>query len=217
MKEQETYMAQLKERNRIAREIHDHVGHTLTRAILQLGALFTIYKEEPLHSQLSDLKETLDLSMNNIRAGVHDLHDESIDLEMAFLQITEPLKERYTLELETDFENNISGDLKNVVIGVVKEAVSNIIKHSTNDTVRITFRKHPSMYQLVICDYMQGEQGRSVPDFEYEDQRGMGLANIENRVYSVGGKVQISKGKEFRIFITIPRKSTNEKGTGGLV
>ena len=47
LEEQDTeiYMATLKERNRIAREIHDNVGHMLSRAILQMGALSTVYEE----------------------------------------------------------------------------------------------------------------------------------------------------------------------------
>ncbi len=42
----EIYLATLRERNRIAREIHDNVGHMLSRSILQVGALATICKEE---------------------------------------------------------------------------------------------------------------------------------------------------------------------------
>ena len=45
----EIYLATLRERNRIAREIHDNVGHMPSRSILQMGALITIHKEEPLH------------------------------------------------------------------------------------------------------------------------------------------------------------------------
>ena len=52
----EVYNAQLSERNRIAREIHDNVGHTLSRAILQMGALLAIHKEEPVHSELEGVR-----------------------------------------------------------------------------------------------------------------------------------------------------------------
>lgn len=55
----EIYLATLRERNRIAREIHDNVGHMLSRSILQMGALITIHKEEPLHGQLAGVGETL--------------------------------------------------------------------------------------------------------------------------------------------------------------
>ncbi len=40
-------------------EIHDNVGHMLSRSILQMGALITIHKEEPLHGQLAGVGETL--------------------------------------------------------------------------------------------------------------------------------------------------------------
>ena len=53
------YMATLKERNRIAREIHDNVGHTLTRSILQLGAIKAINTEPVLKKPLDDLHSSL--------------------------------------------------------------------------------------------------------------------------------------------------------------
>ena len=77
----EIHLATLQERNRIAREIHDNVGHMLSRAILQMGALQTIHREEPLHGQLMQINDTLGEAMNSIRESVHDLHNESLDLK----------------------------------------------------------------------------------------------------------------------------------------
>ncbi|MBR1742961.1 MAG: hypothetical protein IJ733_14055 [Lachnospiraceae bacterium] len=205
-KDQEIYTAQLQERNRIAREIHDHVGHMLTRAILQLGALFTIYKEEPLHTQLSKVKDTLDLAMKSIRTSVHDLHDESVDIEDAVRQIVEPLKERYFLRLEMDMGKNVPAEIRYVMMGVVKEAVSNILKYSTNDAVDIHLQEHPAMYQFVVHDYLREGKNRGISVFEFSDHRGMGLMNMKSRVESVGGNIRISKGEDFRIFITIPKR-----------
>ena len=98
----EIYAATLRERNRIAREIHDNVGHMLSRAILQMGALSTVYEEEPLHGQLLKVNDTLNLAMNNIRESVHDLHDDSVDLKQALLEATREMKQHYHLELEYD-------------------------------------------------------------------------------------------------------------------
>lgn len=83
----EIHLATLQERNRIAREIHDNVGHMLSRAILQMGALQTIHQEEPLHGQLLQINDTLGEAMNSIRESVHDLHNESLDLRQALLDI----------------------------------------------------------------------------------------------------------------------------------
>lgn len=70
----EIYLATLRERNRIAREIHDNVGHMLSRSILQVGALATICKEETIRQQLAGINDTLNQAMNSIRESVHDLH-----------------------------------------------------------------------------------------------------------------------------------------------
>lgn len=199
-KDDEVYLGRLKERNRIAREIHDNVGHMLTRAILQLGALIAICKDETLKNGLKDLKETLDTAMNNIRNSVHDLRDEAIDIPSAVEEIAAPLKDR-NLKLEIDISSDVDKDVKYAIIGVVKEAVSNIIKHSDNENVDITLIEHPAMYQLVIRDYGEKSgQNRSLNDIDYS---GMGLDNIRARVNGVGGNVHITNDDGFRIFVTI--------------
>ena len=66
----EIYLATLKERNRIAREIHDNVGHMLTRSILQLGALSVINKDETVGEAINDLSGTLNTAMTSIRSSV---------------------------------------------------------------------------------------------------------------------------------------------------
>lgn len=67
MKEYEVYTATLAERNRIAREIHDNVGHLLSRAILQVGALQAICKQENLLEPMNVLQDSLNHAMNSIR------------------------------------------------------------------------------------------------------------------------------------------------------
>ena len=76
----EIYAATLKERNRIAREIHDHVGHMLSRAILLTGAMKTVFRDPSAKEPLSQLEDTLNTAMNNIRESVHDLHNEAVNL-----------------------------------------------------------------------------------------------------------------------------------------
>ena len=139
LEEQDTeiYMATLKERNRIAREIHDNVGHMLSRAILQMGALSTVYEEEPLHGQLLKVNDTLNLAMNNIRESVHDLHDDSVDLKQALLEATREMKQHYHLELEYDMSQNVPRKVKYCFIAAVKEAMSNIVKYSNGDRIEI--------------------------------------------------------------------------------
>ena len=206
----EIYNAQLSERNRIAREIHDNVGHTLSRAILQMGALLAIHKEEPVHGQLEEVRQTLDSAMNNIRSSVHDLHDDSIDVKASIGQMVELLKPDHNINMDIDIGDDMARPIKYAVIGITKESISNINKHSKNKDVTISLNEHPSMYQLVIHDYnsskeKQDSKGNSFSNSSPEHEVGMGLENIRSRVESVNGTLTISTDNGFRIFVTIPK------------
>ena len=82
-----------KNANRIAREIHDNVGHMLTRALLQTGALAVCIKEESLKASVAALQETLDSAMTSIRSSVHKLHDDAIPLKSLCRTGLQPLKD----------------------------------------------------------------------------------------------------------------------------
>lgn len=209
----EIHNAQLAERNRIAREIHDNVGHTLSRAILQMGALLAIHKEEPVHSELEGVRQTLDDAMNNIRSSVHNLHDDSIDVAANIRQLSEPLKQNYKLSVDIDIGQDMPRTIKYAVIGITKECISNIIKHSHNEAVDIKLYEHPSMYQLIIHDYTNKDSSDTSDQQSSKTtksqiggagERGMGLENIQNRADSVDGTLNISSDNGFRIFVTIP-------------
>ena len=77
----EIYAATLKERNRIAREIHDNVGHLLSRSILITGTAKALNASDALSPVLDNLDHSLNQAMTSIRSSVHDLHDESLNLE----------------------------------------------------------------------------------------------------------------------------------------
>lgn len=211
--DQEVYVATLKERNRIAREIHDNVGHILTRTILQMGALMTIHKkDEKLHEQLNLVKENLDVAMNNVRESVHDLHDESVDLKQAITEITDGLAGRFEYRFVYDVSEHVDKRYKYALIGIVKEGVSNILKHSTNSYAEVILREHPSMYQLVIHDYDKHLQEASTTQekreepVRYQKSDGIGLQNINDRVHGLGGHVTIDTNNGFKVFVTIPKE-----------
>ncbi len=195
----EIHLAMLKERNRIAREIHDNVGHMLSRSILQTGAMTAVNKSEELREPLSNLKNTLADAMDSIRRSVHDLHDESVDLHSQILKIIEGLSS-YEVQFDYDISEQTPAGMKYCFIAVVKEAVSNIIKHSSATKIYIVVREHPAFYQLLIQDNGKGSHtGVS---------EGMGLSGMEDRVNSLGGTFHVSSGNGFRIFISI-QKNTN--------
>ena len=203
----EIYLATLRERNRIAREIHDHVGHMLSRSILQIGALATVHKEEPLHEQLGQVNETLNQAMTNIRESVHDLHDDSIDLKQAITEATKVLRNQYTVTIDYDMSPGVPRNVKYCIIATVKEAVNNILKHSNADKVLLILREHPGFFQLSIED-----NGTNLPSSEEKllEKGGIGLSNMRERVEALHGVFRISLEKGFRVSFSIPREKRRD-------
>ena len=194
----EIYLATLKERNRIAREIHDNVGHMLSRSILQIGALKTVHKEEPLYGQLSSINDTLNQAMNSIRESVHDLHDDSIDLRQATLEATKEMRENYKVHIDYDMSKSVPRNVKYCFIAIIKEAMSNVVKHSNADTIGIILREHPGFYQLLIED--NGTKKAT------STGEGIGLSNMRERVEALNGTIRIQNENGFKLFITVKKE-----------
>ncbi len=190
----ELYAATLQERNRIAREIHDNVGHMLTRSILQVGAIKTINTNEVLAEPLEGLHETLNTAMTNIRNSVHDLHDESLDLKSAINEIIESV-DKFNVTLQYDMGYDVPKSIKYCFISITKEAVNNALKHSNGTKLDIIIQEHPAFFQLLIHDN-GSESTLGVSE-------GIGLTNMRDRVKSLGGNIKISSDNGFKILVSI--------------
>lgn len=202
--DQQVHLATLTERNRIAREIHDNVGHLLSRAILLLGAINTVNTDEKLAPQLNMLANTLDESMAKMRASVHDLHDDSIDLRKNFEDIMGELKD-YSVSTELDFDEEYPTDVKLSLIGILKEAVTNILKHSNGDTISVILHRNYSFCTLSVTDNgtMTSEEKEAVA---MGDSGGIGLNNIKNRAHALGGEAYFYTNDGFTVFARLPLK-----------
>ena len=166
-----------------------------------------------MHGQLTSVKDNLDVAMNNIRESVHDLHDESVDLKQAVIDIADGMKGHFDYHVEYDIQDKVDKQYKYAMIGIVREGVSNILKHSKNSNVDLILREHPGMYQLIIHDYnaIQREAPKAVceQDDMFEKQfkgGGIGLQNIQDRASGLKGHVVISTDRGFRIFVTLPKR-----------
>lgn len=202
----EINLATLQERNRIARDIHDSVGHLLSSSILQTGALMATCQDDVLKESLNTLKITLSQGMNSIRDNIHDLHDESLDLYCE----TTVLINNFgfcPIALEYDIEGSPDKKIKYAFIAIIKEALSNIMKHSDASQVHITVREHPALYQLIVKD--NGTKKDLKPE------GGIGLKNIMDRVKSLSGNVNISNENGFVVFISVPREGSYENCNRG--
>ena len=207
----EIYAATLKERNRIAREIHDNVGHLLSRSILITGAAKAINTSETLSPVLDNLDHSLNQAMTSIRTSVHDLHDESLNLK----EVSESLTSEFTfcpVTLDYDMGFEVPREIKYCFISIIKEAFSNVTRHSNATLVQITMREHPALYQLCIEDNGTLPENMTISTHgsnTHFSNKGIGLSNMRERLKVLNGNLQITVQQGFRLFITIPKEQEN--------
>lgn len=184
----------LQERNRIAREIHDNVGHKLTSAILQISALDT--SPSSSSGALEQIQETLEEAMHEVRKSIHQMHDESL----SFRNALERMVDKFTfcpVHLSLHYQAEPPARIYYVLLMVSREALSNTAKHSNAKRMDIHFREDKKKYHLLIRDN---------GTLQHEGQVGMGLLSMEERILSLGGSFYFNKDKGFRIFMQIPKE-----------
>lgn len=202
--DREIHMAMLAERSRISREIHDNVGHMLSRAIVLLGAIRTVNKNDIIDEHLITLAETLDSAMEEMRTSVHDIHNDSIDLEKNILDIIAKIPERFNVNYDLDIDQSLNSRYSMALIAICREAVSNILKHSNGDDIQITVHEHPGFVSMMIHD--NGCVSIKTREMlEMNKDTGIGLTNIISRVEELKGNIHISGESGFKIFLTIPK------------
>lgn len=201
----EIEVATLAERNRIAREIHDNVGHLLTRSILQVSALLVVHSQnQELKEPLSAVKATLTDAMDNVRQSVHDLHEESVDLKYQLTRLTEDFT---FCPVQLTFDSGpLSKELNYTVIAIVREALSNIARHSNATQAFVSVLEHPSLYQLQIRDNGTVLPRQALDTASLSFGGGIGLSNMEERIRAFDGNFYIDCTNGFRIFISIPKR-----------
>ena len=205
----EIYTARLKERNRIAREIHDNVGHMLTRAVVQMQAILVVNKDENVKPLLESVNNTVNEAMTNIRRSVHELHDDSIDLSIGINELAAVLKDNFEVNVTTSLESPVPNETKIQILGIIKEAVTNIAKHSNGNRVDIEAIENVTFWRIEVFDNGKSSKLELSGNSDFAalgGDHGIGLSNINSRAASLGGRTMVTGGEDgFKIMVTIPK------------
>ena len=207
----EVELATLAERARIAREIHDNVGHQLTRASLQTEALRVVHANEPgVAADFADVKRTVDEALQLVRSSVHALNDNAANLSVQLERIVEGARSDGGPQIELEvLAEHAPANVANCFAAVLREALSNAIRHACAQTVTVRCMEHPSFYQLIVTDDGAGgaqASGRNVTG-------GMGLGSMRERVEALGGTFTAGPragAGGWRVFATVPKQQGNE-------
>lgn len=207
----EVELATLAERARIAREIHDNVGHQLTRASLQTEALRVVHANEPgVAADFADVKRTVDEALQLVRSSVHALNDNAANLSVQLERIVEGARSDGGPQIELEvLAEHAPANVANCFTAVLSEALSNTMRHACAQTVTVRCMEHPSFYQLIVTDDGAG----GVQASSRGTAEGMGLGSMRERVEALGGTFTAGPragAGGWRVFATVPKQQGDE-------
>lgn len=196
----------LNERNRISRDLHDSVGHTLSTLVIQLAAISKLTEDSaPEASEmLTQLHQFSKDGLANVRQVIHELKPQHYT-KIAFIEQVHNIISDFELNssIRVYFNNNqllweLSPEQEVVFIRTIQEFLSNSNKHSGATEVRIQCHFTDSSVILTMAD-----NGRGTDEIKPQ----MGLTGMKERTKLLGGRVQVqsSINKGFKIRIVLPK------------
>jgi len=203
-----------RERTRIAKDIHDHLGANLTRiSLLSQAAYGDLDHSTSAAEQLDRIYETsreLTRSMDEIVWAVNPQHD-TLDSLASYLgnfaqEYLVSLGIRCRLEVPLHLPHwPINAEMRHHVFLAFKEALHNVVKHAKAREVSVHLKPHASGFNVIIRDDGKGFDPAAVPE---RTGRGNGLKNMRQRLEKLGGHCEIHSspgaGTEIRFFIQVP-------------
>lgn len=190
--------AQEDERKRVARELHDELGQTLTALSLHSEALRVFIPGNPERAleQLSNIRELtgkITQQMYDLILALRPAVLDDMGLATAIKSLSERLLTDSGIEFELDssrLTQRLPPSIEITLYRIFQEAISNIIRHSGADYVKITLAQHDSVFEGEIEDNGHGFNPAEISQ-DANIPRGLGLLGMQERMAQCGGSLEI--------------------------
>lgn len=186
--------ASLIERERIARDLHDLLGHTLTLVSLKADLVERLVESDPQRArrELQSLQSSSREALADIRATLSGLTVTTVEAE---------LKNAISALDTAGISLQIRGDVpqlnapQDAAFGLMlREAITNVIRHSSASAVEIRFAREDGVYSLAVSD--NGEAAAV--------QEGNGLNGLRRRLEQVGGMLTVRQRDGVHLRAMVP-------------
>lgn len=189
-----------KERQRIARDLHDTLGHKLSLIGLKsdLAGKLVTFDQEGAERELTDIRETASSALKEVRELVSDMSSTNVEKELHRVRkILQAAHIDLVVHGNPAFANE-SPLIENVLGMCMKEAVTNVVKHSYAKTCEITFANKGDAFEIEVKDDGIGIPGNG------EHLPGSGLEGMQERLTFVDGNLHLAKEKGTSLTISVP-------------
>ncbi|OQY21038.1 MAG: hypothetical protein B6I34_07910 [Anaerolineaceae bacterium 4572_32.1] len=203
-------LATSRERNRLSRELHDTLAHSLSALVVELGAVRALLRSgdtTQAEEELARAQEVAREGLNEARRAILDLRAaplETLGLSGALRQAVSDFEERSgvpaTLTVEGQ-ETALRRDEEQALYRIAEEALENAARHASATQVEVRLCFAPEAVTLTVED---DGVGLSDP----ERREGLGMLGMKERAALVGGRCKVERmGKQgTRVRVTLPRR-----------
>ena len=205
-------MAETRERNRLAREIHDTLGHALTGIAAGLDACIMTLETAPevTKRQLNKIRDTARKGITDVRRSVKKLRPDDLErlpFQEALMEMTKDYSESSGMEITFDifsWSDKLRQDQEDVIYRVLQESITNAKRHGHATKVKITIGGNEKYLLIVIAD-----NGRGCD----EVKQGFGLKHMRERLELLHGTIHYWSDEGFIVEAMIPlnREGDNDK------
>lgn len=212
--------AQEAERQRIARELHDATGQSLTAIALGLRGVETMLESNrPVAvDQVKELKSFSTNALGELRQIIADLRPSQLDdlgLVAALQWYVQEFEKRYAIHTDFFVEGNRSRlppEYETVLFRITQEALTNVAKHANASQATVTLENRPAQVCVTIQDNGHGFDLEKT--FQGERRTGWGLLGIQERALLLGGRYEIESrpGRGTHIRVEVPLKTELQDG-----
>lgn len=177
------------ERKRVAADLHDNLGSTLSALWLSIDTIDKSKMDEDEKEIHQNLRTNLEKAYNDVRLLSHNLLPEELDkqglvqtLQGFVRQINKNSKIRFELKISENF-GRVANKIEFELYSICLELVNNIIKHSKATGAKIELSRTKSQIKLLVSD-------NGIGTFK-NDSDGKGMKNVKARVESLNGEWKI--------------------------
>jgi signal transduction histidine kinase len=200
-------LAVTQERNRLARELHDTLAHSLSAVAVQIEAAQALSEIDAAaeHKMLEQALQTTRSGLTDARRSLHALRAsplQDLGLSLAVRHLAESAAARAGLKLDLHIGShlgNLTPAIEQCLYRVAQEALTNVARHANAASVQVNLARENGHVRLTVRDDGRGFDTAAVADTRY------GLKGLRERAETVGGAlvVESEKDKGTKVALTV--------------
>jgi len=198
-------LAKLAERERIARDLHDLLGHTLTVITRKAELARRLAETDPERAavEIGEVEQVAREALKEVRSAVSGFRQTDFSTELAQARVA---LQSALIHFQSEVDAiDIDPATEQVLALALREATTNVLRHSQADTCRVRLESLTDQVRLTVHD-----NGRGSTANDSQSQDGMGLTGMRERVTALGGDFEVDGRGGTSVTITLPVAPTSD-------